>query len=142
MNRNQMSRDMSLKTIEALRLCENDTCVCDECVCSDDNVKKWRALMGIAADMLEKLIAENKQLGSALSDAVKTIRELKEECSALKNHANMATADIELALSEGEMSCDRCAYFCATERKEDLPPECKREPLCRPKWRGIMEEET
>lgn len=140
MNRNQMSRDMSLKTIEALRLCENDTCVCDECVCSDDNVKKWRALMGIVADMLEKLIAENKQLGSALSDAVKTTRELKEECSALKNHANMATADIELALSEGEMSCDRCAYFRAHASEEGLHPECKRELLCHPKWRGISEE--
>ena len=79
MNRNQMSRDMLLKTIEALRRCENDTCVCDECVCSDDNVKKWRALMGISADMLEKLIAENSQLSSALDDAVKTAQELKEE---------------------------------------------------------------
>lgn len=140
MNRNQMSRDMLLKTIEALRRCENDTCVCDECVCSDDNVKKWRALMGISADMLEKLIAENKQLGSALSDAVKTTRELKEECSALKNRANMATADIELALSEGEMSCDRCAYFHVSAGEEGLHSECKREPMCHPKWRGSLEE--
>ena len=140
MNRDQMPWDMFLKTIEALRLCEHDTCVCDECVCSDDNVKKWRALMGIAADMLEKLIAKNKQLNSALNDAVKTIQELKEECSALKNRANMATADIELALSEGEMSCHRCVYFRAYAREEGLHPECKREPLCHPKWRDILEE--
>lgn len=99
-------------------------------------------LMFTAAEMLEKLIAENKQLSSALSDAVKTIRELKEECGALKNRANMATADIELALSEGEMSCDRCAYFRAYAREEGLHPECKREPLCHPKWRGISEQKS
>ena len=44
--------------IAALRLCANDRSVCDECVFCSDNVKKWRYLMGIAADRLEKLIAE------------------------------------------------------------------------------------
>ena len=36
-------------------------------------------LMFAAAEMLEKLIAENSQLSSALDDAVKTAQELKEE---------------------------------------------------------------
>lgn len=97
-------------------------------------------LMFVASDMLEKLIAENKQLSSALSDAVKTAQELKEECSALKNRVDTAIADIELTLSEGEMSCDRCAYFRAHASEEGLHPECNRELLCHPKWRDILEE--
>ena len=96
--------------------------------------------MFAAAEMLEKLIAENSQLSSALDDAVKTAQELKEECSALKNRGETAIADIEFALSEGEMSCNRCAYFRAHAREEGLHPECKQEPSCHPKWRGISEE--
>lgn len=46
--------------IAALRRCANDRSVCDECVFCSDNVKKWRGLMGIAADRLEKLMAETK----------------------------------------------------------------------------------
>ena len=97
-------------------------------------------LMFAAAEMLEKLIAENSQLSSAWDDAVKTAQELKEECSALKNRVDTAIADIEFALSEGEMSCNRCAYFRAHAREEGLHPECKQEPSCHPKWRGISEE--
>lgn len=47
--------------IAALRLCANDRSVCDECVFCSDNVKKWRCLMGIAADRLERLMAETKE---------------------------------------------------------------------------------
>lgn len=47
--------------IAALRLCANDRSVCDECVFCSDNVKKWRWLMGIAADRLERLMAETKE---------------------------------------------------------------------------------
>ena len=97
-------------------------------------------LMFAAAEMLEKLIAENSQLSSAWDDAVKTAQEQKEECSALKNRVDTAIADIEFALSEGEMSCNRCAYFRAHAREEGLHPECKQEPSCHPKWRGISEE--
>lgn len=71
---------------------------------------------------------------------MKTAQELKEECSALKNRVDTAIADIELALSEDEMSCDRCAYFRAHAREEGLHPECKQEPSCHPKWRGLSEE--
>ena len=44
--------------IAALRLCANDSSICDECAFCSANVKKWRYLMGIAADRLEKLMAE------------------------------------------------------------------------------------
>lgn len=47
--------------IAALRRCANDRSVCDECVFCSDNVKKWRCLMGIAADRLEKLMAERDE---------------------------------------------------------------------------------
>ena len=43
--------------ISALRLCANDSSICDECAFCSVNVKKWRYLMGIAADRLEKLTA-------------------------------------------------------------------------------------
>ena len=44
-----------------LRPCANGRSVCDECVLCSDNVKKWRYLMGIAADCLERLMAETKE---------------------------------------------------------------------------------
>lgn len=50
--------------IAALRRCANDRSVCDECVFCSDNVKKWRYLMGIAADRLERLMAERDEYKS------------------------------------------------------------------------------
>ena len=47
--------------IAALRRCANDRSVCDECVCCSDNVKKWRYLMGIAADRMKKLMTERDE---------------------------------------------------------------------------------
>lgn len=47
--------------IAALRRCANDRSVCDECVFCSDNVKKWRWIMGIAADRLEKLTADRDE---------------------------------------------------------------------------------
>ncbi len=39
----------------ALARCRDDHCVCDECVFSDGNVKKWRSLMGDALIYIEQL---------------------------------------------------------------------------------------
>lgn len=50
--------------IAALRRCANDRSICDECVFCSDNVKKWRYLMGIAADRLERLMAERDEYKS------------------------------------------------------------------------------
>lgn len=47
--------------IAALRRCANDGPICDECVFCSIDVKKWRYLMGIAADRLEKLTTGMKE---------------------------------------------------------------------------------
>lgn len=38
--------------IKMLRACQNDHCICDNCV-EGTSVKSWRRLMGMAADALE-----------------------------------------------------------------------------------------
>ena len=74
-----------------LRRCANGRSVCDECVFCSDNVKKWRYLMGIAADRLEKLMAERDEY---------------------KRRAEAAEADIlEMLLEEGG-NLDLC-HWCA-----------------------------
>ena len=61
--------------IAALRLCANDRSVCDECVFCSDNVKKWRYLMGIAADRLERLMAERDEYKRRADSAEMNMRE-------------------------------------------------------------------
>ena len=39
----------------ALARCGDDHCICDECVFSDGNVKKWRSLMSDALIYIEQL---------------------------------------------------------------------------------------
>ena len=39
----------------ALARCRDDHCICDECVFSDGNVKKWRSLMSDALIYIEQL---------------------------------------------------------------------------------------
>lgn len=39
----------------ALAKCGDDHCICDECVFSDGNVKKWRSLMSDALIYIEQL---------------------------------------------------------------------------------------
>ena len=39
----------------ALAKCRDDHCICDECVFSDGNVKKWRSLMSDALIYIEQL---------------------------------------------------------------------------------------
>ena len=45
--------------------CEGDRCICDDCAFSDENVIKWRVIMGIAATRLEKL---ERELAAAKAD--------------------------------------------------------------------------
>ncbi len=39
----------------ALAMCRDDRCICDECIFSDGNVKKWRSLMSDALIYIEQL---------------------------------------------------------------------------------------
>ena len=39
----------------ALARCRDDRCICDECIFSDGNVKKWRDLMGDALEYIREL---------------------------------------------------------------------------------------
>lgn len=61
--------------IAALRRCANDRSVCDECVFCSDNVKKWRYIMGIAADRLEKLTAVRDEYKRRADSAEMNMRE-------------------------------------------------------------------
>lgn len=61
--------------IAALRRCANDRSVCDECVFCYDNVKKWRYIMGIAADRLEKLTAVRDEYKRRADSAEMNMRE-------------------------------------------------------------------
>lgn len=49
----------------ALARCRDDHCICDECVFSDGNVKKWRSLMSDALIYIEQL--ESMQYGRWIS---------------------------------------------------------------------------
>ena len=39
----------------ALAMCRDDRCICDECIFSDGNVKKWREVMGDALEYINHL---------------------------------------------------------------------------------------
>ena len=49
----------------ALAKCRDDHCICDECVFSDGNVKKWRSLMSDSLIYIEQL--ESMQYGRWIS---------------------------------------------------------------------------
>lgn len=51
-----------------------------------------------------------------------------------KARCKAAERDIEGALMEGCMGCDKCAYF----EKRGMCPECERTPYCKPKWIGPL----
>lgn len=96
--------------IAALRLCANDRSVCDECVFCSDNVKKWRYLMGIAADRLEKLMAERDEY---------------------KRRSEAAEADIlEMLIEEGG-NLDLC-HWCAGNCPDNDYSQCDQKI----RWRG------
>lgn len=100
--------------ITDLRRCAEDRSVCDECVFCSDNVKKWRYLMGIAADRLEKLMAERDEY---------------------KRIAEAAEADIlEMLLEEGG-NLDLC-HWCAGNCPDNDYSQCEQKM----RWRGPCEE--
>lgn len=53
---------------KGLERCKDDRCICDECEFSDENVKKWRSLMGDALAYIEQL--ENHISLNTLRDAI------------------------------------------------------------------------
>ena len=53
---------------KGLERCKDDRCICDECEFSDENVKKWRSLMGDALAYIEQL--ENHISLNTLHDAI------------------------------------------------------------------------
>lgn len=100
--------------IAALRLCANDRSICDECVFCSDNVKKWRYLMGIAADRLEKLMAERDEY---------------------KRRAAAAEADILDMLIEEGGNLDLC-HWCAGNCPDNDYSKCEQKI----RWRGLCKE--
>lgn len=96
--------------ITALRRCAKDRCVCDECVFCSGNVKKWRWLMGIAADCVEKLMVQRDEY---------------------KRRADAAEADIlEMLIEEGG-NLDLC-HWCAGNCPDNDYSQCDQKI----RWRG------
>ena len=100
--------------IAALRRCANDRSVCDECVFCSDNVKKWRYIMGIAADRLEKLTAGRDEY---------------------KRRAEAAEHDIlDMIIEEGG-NLDLC-HWCGANCPDNDYSQCEQKI----RWRGPCEE--
>ena len=52
----------------ALARCRDDRCICDDCIFSDGNVKKWRDVMGDALEYIMQLENNIIMLSERMND--------------------------------------------------------------------------